>query len=187
MTGETIAFRNFPHPGRRLAVVVAAVAALALVAWLAFGRSGDTSPEVGTPQAVGVEQLRALSASVGHDVYWAGSPAADASLELTHARDGRIYIRYLDAGSAVGDQTARFTTVGTYPVPAALSALRKQARGADAITRDLPRGGLAYLSTARPNSVYLAWPGSAYEVEVYDPSPKHALDLVLDGQVQPVR
>lgn len=187
MSGETIALASAPHPGRRLFAVIAAVAALALAGWLAFGGGGDTGPGAGTPQAAGVDQLRALSASVGHDVYWAGSPGAGGSIELTHAQDGRIYVRYLTGDGTVGDDRAQFTTVGTYPVPAALAALRRQARGRDAITRSLPAGGIAYLSTERPNSVYLAWPKSNYEVEVYDPSPKHALDLVLAGAIQPVR
>ncbi len=187
VTGETIAVARTPYPVRRLIAVVATLALLAFAAWLAFGRDGGSGTAPGLPRAAGIDQLRALSASVGHDVFWAGSPRAGESLELTHAKDGRIYVRYLSGDGAVGDDRARFTTIGTYPVPAALAALRKQAQGPDAITRDLAGGGLAYLDAERPNSVYLAWPRSGYEVEVYDPSPKHALDLVLDGSIQPVR
>jgi hypothetical protein len=43
------------------------------------------------------------------------------------------------------------------------------------------------MSARHPTSVYLAWPGSRYEVEVFDPSPKHALDLVLSGAIVPIR
>jgi hypothetical protein len=186
VTGDTIALSSPPRPGRRVIAVIATLAALALVAWLAFGRGGDSAALQGRPQAAGVDQLRALSASVGHDVYWAGSPGTGESIELTHAKDGRIYVRYLSGDGAVGDDRAQFTTIGTYPVPEALAALRRQARGPEAITRDLANGGFAYLSVDKPTSVYLAWPNSGYEVEVYDPSPKHALDLVLDGSIQPV-
>jgi hypothetical protein len=157
-----------------------------LAAWLLLRDDGDDSAAAGSPRVASAAQLRDLSASVGHDVYWAGSPAAGTELELTHQADGRIYVRYLTGDAQAGDARARFTTVGTYPVPAALAALRKQARQPTAVTRTLPGGGLAYLDADRPTSVYLAWPGSDYEVEVFDPSPKRALDLVLAGAIAPV-
>lgn len=150
-------------------------------------RDGDDDSAPGSPQAADVAQLRALSASVGHDVYWAGSPAADSELELTHQPDGRIYVRYLTGDGEIGDARSRFTTVGTYPVPTARAVLRREMRQPDAISRGLPGGGLAYLNSDHPTSVYLAWPGSDYEVEVFDPSPKRALDLVLAGKIAPVR
>jgi hypothetical protein len=154
---------------------------------LAWSLGCCCSAAAGSPQGATAAQLRDLSASVGHDVYWAGSPAAGVELELTHQADGRIYVRYLTGDGRVGDARPRFTTIGTYPVPAALAALRRQAQQPTAITRSLPGGGLAYLDADRPTSVYLAWPGSDYEVEVFDPSPKRALDLVLAGAVVPVR
>jgi hypothetical protein len=181
-----------PGPGRtarrrNAAIAVVAVLAVGLVAWLLLRDGDDDSAAPGSPRAASAAQLRDLSASIGHDVYWTGSPAAGTELELTHQADGRIYVRYLRGDGKVGDARPRFTTVGTYPVPAALAALRKQAKQPGAVTRDLPGGGLAYMNADRPTSVYLAWPGSGYEVEVFDPSPKRALDLVLAGAVVPVR
>jgi hypothetical protein len=182
-----------PAPGpertgswRPVVTALVAVVVLGLAAWLLLRDDGEGSREPGSPEAVSAAQIRDLSASVGHDVYWAGSQAAGTELELTHQADGRIYVRYLTGGAEVGDDRARFTTVGTYPVPAALAALRKQARGPAAITRTLPDGGLAYIDADRPTSIYLAWPGSDYEVEVFNPSPKRALDLVLAGAIAPV-
>jgi hypothetical protein len=146
------------------------------------GSAGEPSP-----RAADGAELRELSSTVGHDVFWAGAPVSGQSIELTDQPDGRIYVRYLSGNGRVGDPRSSFTTIGTYPVRNPLAALRREARGPDAITRDLPGGGLAYLSLEHPTSVHLAWPGSGYEVEVYDPSPKHALDLVLSGAVEPVR
>ncbi len=186
MNDEALTLSHGPHVGRRVAVIAAALVAIALAGWLLL-RDDEAQSGPGAPQAAGVADVRALSESVGHEVYWAGAPAPGQGLELTHEGDGRIYLRYLGADGSVGDDRADFTTVGTYPVPAALAALRRQARGPDAIVRDLPNGGLAYLSSSHPTSVYLAWPGSGFEVEVYDPSPKRALDLVLSGRVRPVR
>ena len=42
-------------------------------------------------------------------------------------------------------------------------------------------------SRTRPTSVYLAYPGSRVQVEVFDPSAREARRLVASGQVQPVR
>jgi hypothetical protein len=185
---EELSATGFVWPsGRSLVAGVVLVAVVGLLAWLLLGGDGDEPASVGAPRAAGVEQLRDLAASVGHDVYWAGPASVGAELELTHEADGRIFVRYLSDGGEVGDPRARFTTVATYPVPAALAALRKEADGPDAIIRTLPGGGLAYLNADQPTSVYLAWPGTGYEVEVFDPSPKHALDLVLAGAIVPVR
>jgi hypothetical protein len=172
---------------RHLAVALVAALAAALAAWLLLrgGGEGPAAPE--SPETTSIERLRDVSASVGHDVYWAGSPAVGTALELTHQADGRIYVRYLTGNGEVGDARPRFTTVGTYPVQAALAALRKQAKQPAAITRKLPDGGFAYMSADHPTSVYLAWPRSGYEVEVFDPSPKRALELVLAGAIAPVR
>jgi hypothetical protein len=160
--------------------------AVGLMAWLLLHPGSGESPVPGAPRVVGVTQLRDLSAALGHNLYWAGAPGAGVKLELTRQGDGQIYIRYLHGGGKVGDYRASFTTVGTYPVPTAFAALTREANGPAAITRSLPGGGLAYMSARHPTSVYLAWPGSSYEVEVFDPSPKHALDLVLSGAIAPI-
>jgi hypothetical protein len=50
----------------------------------------------------------------------------------------------------------------------------------------LAGGGLAFQYKSRPTSVYLAYPGSNYQIEVFDPLPRRALDLVVSGQVKAV-
>jgi hypothetical protein len=166
-----------------IALLVLLVAAL-LAVLLLSGRGGEATA---TPQATDFAQLQELSAEIGHPVFWAGAASAGTGLELTRSADGAVYVRYLDGDGALGDRRGKFTTVGTYPVASAFAVLSRAAEQPTAITRNLPGGGLALLDTRRPQSVYLAWPGSAYQVEVYDPSPKRALDLVLTGAVAPVR
>lgn len=160
---------------------------VALVAWLLLRIDAGGSPEPSAPHVIKIAELRDLSALIGHEVYWAGPPRVGVKLELTHNSDGTIYLRYLSDESRVGNVRPRFTTVGTYPVPSAFAALTQEAKHPAAIVRNLPDGGLAYMNARHPTSVYIAWPGSEIEVEVFDPSPKHALDLVLSGAVAPIR
>lgn len=169
----------------RFAAALLGLLALGVLAVGLLSRGAATGPESG-PTAADAGQLHALSGSLGHAVYWAGAPSPATQLELTHTTDGSVYVRYLDAGTKVGDARRGFTTVGTYPVPTAFAVLSREAQRSSSITRSLPGGGIAVMNLGRPQSVYLAWPGSGYEVEVFDPSPKRALDLVLSGAIAPV-
>lgn len=186
MSAEAVALVPL-RPARRWPRLAALVALLVLSA-LSVGLllRGGTGSDAG-PTSADVSQLSDLSGSLGHAVYWAGAPARGTEIELSHTTDGSVYVRYLDGTAEVGDPGRSFTTVGTYPVPTAFAVLSREAQRPSAITRDLPGGGLAVMNLNRPRSVYLAWPGSGYEVEVFDPSPKHALDLVLNGAIVPVR
>jgi len=187
MNAAAIAIETAPRrvSRRRLVLALTAVLVLGLLAWVLLRAHGGADPA--PVQATDAAQLRDLSASLGHDVYWAGAPAPGTELELTRSAAGGVYVRYLSGDGELGDRRGQFTTVGTYPVPSAYAVLGRAAEQPTAVTRDLPGGGLALLDTRRPQSVYLVWPGSGYEVEVFDPSPKRALDLVLDGTVAPVR
>jgi hypothetical protein len=86
----------------------------------------------------------------------------------------------------IGNRNPKYLTVGTYPQRDALATLRATAKKQGVRTIHLPGGGRAFQYKGRPTSVYLAYPGSDYQVEVFDPSPTRALQLVTSGQVQPV-
>ena len=52
---------------------------------------------------------------------------------------------------------------------------------------DVPNNGWAVQNSSSPTSVYVAYPDEKrFEVEVYDPDPAKALDLVKSGDIQPV-
>ena len=51
----------------------------------------------------------------------------------------------------------------------------------------LTGGGLAFVDRKHPTSVYIAYPSSNLEIEVYDPSAGRARHLVTSGQIAPVR
>jgi hypothetical protein len=85
----------------------------------------------------------------------------------------------------VGDRHP-YLTVGTYPVRNATAAVETIAKrkGAERVPIS---GGIAVVDPAHPTSVYLALSGSSSEIEVFDPSPALARQLVASGQIVPVR
>jgi len=170
--------------------VLLAVGLLVFLAVLIISRDGDNSsaptPAAGSATAASPADLRAFAGSVDHPVYWAGT-RTDRKYELTRTDDGRVYIRYLPAAAQPGDRRAKFLTIGTYPRASAFTELKRAAKAKGAVSVPLGRGGLMVFSEARPTSVYFGYPKGRYQVEVYDPSPAVARQLVLSGEVRPIR
>jgi hypothetical protein len=169
-------------PQVRIGAVVALAIAAGLVAWLVVS-GGKSSPAKRAPAtAASVQDIRALAASVHHPVYWAG-PRKGFKYELSRTSDGRIYIRYLPSSVAIGDTHPNYLSVGTYPVKDAVGAVRAIAKRLGGTTLTLSGGGVAVQDTKHPTSVYLAYPGSDLQIEVFDPSPSLARHLILSGRI----
>ena len=97
-------------------------------------------------------------------------------------------MRYLPAGVQAGDpRGGRFLTIGTYPKQDAFAQVQAAGRLPGAVTLKLAGGRIAVYNRSRPTNVYLAFPGSLVQVEVYDPSAWTARHLALTGQVAPIR
>jgi hypothetical protein len=174
------------RPRIRVGAIIALAFAVGLIVWLVV-RGGGSSAK---PAAVGaaeatVAQLRTVADSLGHPIFWLG-PKKGNTYELTQTADGKVYIRYLPPGADVGSNK-QYLTVGTYPVPGAFAAIRKQARAHGAVTAKIAQGGLAVLDGAYPTSVHAAYPGLDYQVEVYDPTPSAAMKAVRAGQLASIR
>ena len=73
--------------------------------------------------------------------------------------------------------------IAAYPFPGALAALKAVAKGKGST---LPDGTFVLPDPKHPQSVRLAAPGDDYEIEVFDPDPKVALELARSGRVRPV-
>jgi hypothetical protein len=146
---------------------------------------GPTQSANAAPASVTTAGLRELAASVGHPVYWAG-PEPGTTYERTHTSDGRIYIRYLPSGVKAGDPHPH-TTVGTYPFRDAVRAVKAIAKETGARTFTVAGGALAVVYATHPTSVYLAFPGSNLQIEVFDRSPARARQLVTSGRIAPIR
>jgi hypothetical protein len=174
----------------RVGAVIAVAIAIGVVVWLVAIRDGGSSKSRITsiaPTAVNAERLRELANDVGHPIYWAG-PAANATYELTETSSGRIFVRYLPKGVPTGTNRSGYTIVGTYPVDNAYDVLNGLARKSGESSFPAPRGGFAVFGKATPTNVYLAYPDEKnVQIEVYDPSPKRARNLIDSGRIAPVQ
>jgi hypothetical protein len=151
-------------------------------------RSGAVRPIIGATwsgkRAVSVAGLLALARRQAGQVFWAG-PRPRRVYELTLTPDGRTYVRYLPHGASLGDPRPDFLAIGTYPQQDAYAQLHAAVRRRGAVALALPHGGLAVYDRARPTSVYVAYPRSGVQVEVYSPAPGEARRLVESGRVRP--
>jgi hypothetical protein len=183
--------QQFAAYSRRPAVLVAAaivlLLAIALLVWLLLRGGGEEASEQSRApaNAASIQRLNAFASSIAHPIYWVGSQPR-FTYELSRTKDGRVYIRYLPPGAKVGSSNPNYLTVGTYPQRHAFATLRATAKKQGVSIYRLPAGGLAFQYKGRPTSVYLAYPRSQYQIEVFDPAPARALRLVTSGQVKPV-
>jgi hypothetical protein len=156
-----------------------------ILAVLGGGRDVDPAATASAARVVGIEELVALEEALGHTVYWAGE-RPPARIELREKADG-IYISYLPPrtdGDSRADAT--FLTVGTYPVSRAAAVLRAAAADADVPSVQLPDGVVAFAGPGTESSVYLAYPASDLQIEVYHPMPGRAMKLINSGEIKPV-
>jgi len=175
----------------RLGAVIAVAIAAGLGVWLGTRGSdhpgrivasqGPTGKQAVPITATGLETLATV---LKRPIYWAG-PMRSKTYELTQPADGRLLLRYLPAGTAVGSPAAELT-IGTYQVPDALADVERSAAGAHAVRLAVSGGGVAFYSRSRPTNVYLAFPGLPYQIEVFDPDAAQAKSLVLAGKIVPV-
>lgn len=176
----------------RVAATIGVVLAAGIIAFLVLsggddgGGSGSGSEPARGPEAVSVAELQELSDSVGHPVYWAGERPG-TQYELTVSEEGNIVIRYLEPDAEIGSPDVAAFTVATYPFPDAYAALTAVAENPGAIKAKTPDGALVVTNESNPESVYVAYPGSDQQIEVFDPDPLVALETATTGQIEPIQ
>lgn len=137
---------------------------------------------IATGKALGLKLLALRSTARRVPFYWAGA-RANTTYELTRTPEGRVFVRYLTDGAQAGDRRAEFLTIGTYPEADAIAALTVVARKKGVEVIELADKGIGVLDPKRPTSVYLAFPGVPYQVEVFSPKPGEARALVEQGKI----
>ena len=201
---STDAPRGSKQTSIRIGAVVAVALAAAFGVWLLVGdddspssvptqtvTTGATTPSTTTPAdasppvATSESDLQALAVK-GTTVYWAGPAEGGTTLTLLQDPSGSLYVRYLPAGVSVTDPIPPSLVVATYTLKAALAAVKRAAKAPDSVSIAIADGGTAVYSRSKPTNVYFAYPESNSQVEVYDPSPGRALQLVTSGAVTTV-
>ncbi len=169
-----------------LASGLAVALAVGLIAWaLLDDDEGDNGPlPSGTAAVIDVDALRETASEGQVPIYWAGPPSG-AKLELSRPAPDRTYLRYL-TGDAKASDPRPFLTVGSYELPDPIAALRTEGREPGGVLARAPRGGVVYFSRKQPESVYLAYPDTDVQIEVFAPSFEQALQLVTAGKIVPV-
>jgi hypothetical protein len=179
-----LAAKTTLRPRVRLGAALALAVAVGFVVWLVVrGDGGGPQPPHSTVAALSEQGLRTLASALGRPVYWEG-PQPGVTYEFTQTADGRVYVRYLPRGAKVGPDTP-YPMVATFPLPNAFTATASAARRPDSV-KIAVGGAVAFYSRSSPENVYLATPGSKYQVEVFDPDPARAHMIVARGRVEPV-
>jgi hypothetical protein len=153
---------------------------LALVVAACGGTSNSTT-SAKDAVAVSPGGLRALAQSMRQPIYWVG-PSSHVTYERTIPGDGRILIRYLQAGAKLGTRTP-YLSVATYVLADAYAATQRAANRPGAIRIKVATSAIAFTTKVRPLNAWITYPGSRYQIEVFDPRPGRARELVASGRV----
>jgi hypothetical protein len=181
LSGATDAIRK---PGARVGAVIAVALAAALVVWALIERGNDgtrASTDATGPVSLSYAGLTTLSGATRQPMYWVG-PRLGTRYELRQLADGKVYVRYLPAKVKAGDP-GKHLTIGMYPMKDAFSRTSALARSPGSSAASPGGGGVAFSGKRNASSVYVAFPGSDYQIEVYDPTPGEARRLVEQGAV----
>jgi hypothetical protein len=166
-----------------------------LLLWLLLSSGEDdsgSSSESETTQAAAPAAVQVVSESellgamegAGYPIYWAG-PRLGVKYEVSRPEEGRTFVRYLPKGEEA-ESAKPFLTVGSYKKPDALKSIRELGQKPGAVLVNIAGGGAGYSKGPKATSAYLAFPGVETQVEVYDPKPGKALDLIRSGAIVPV-
>lgn len=117
-------------------------------------------------------------------IYWIGA-RDQTRIELTRAPGGTVFVRYLPPQVRAGD-TRAFLTIATYPRPNAFAEVGHAATSSKSKTLAVAGGGIAVYDPGRRTNVHIAYPGWPYQIEIFDPQPGAAVQLVERGAVRPV-
>ena len=135
----------------------------------------------GEPHIVTEEELRAFGTKNG-PLYWSG-PRDDVDYELTYTTDGSVYVRYLPVGTTPGIDDSKFLTVANYVVENGYEELAARG-GTEGYSSATTQNGAVILNSASDDRrAYFAFPDVPHQVEVFDPEPGAALELVSDGSI----
>jgi hypothetical protein len=161
-------------------IAVGLVAMLMIWAAVLVTTGASTPPTPATTVTAGsADELHRLVAPIKHWVFWIG-PKEGYKYELDQQADGTVVIRYLPPAGSAGLEVATYPFLGASLV---IHALGQQSCCTAVV---MPGAGSAESPNDNPNDVRVGFPGVDYQVEVYDPMPGSAKQLVSSGRLTPV-
>ena len=178
--------RNLDANSVRIGLLGLVVLAALIFAGVKIFGGGDSSDN-GTDGPVGLTESALIdkAGDVGHPVYWVGPDAQTQQYEWTRTSDGRIYVRYLNAGARAGDPRPVFLTVGTYEVPDAEAARETSASQSGEKVRQ--EDGFDLLKGTSGQNVYVVFDDEPdLQVEIFHPTPGKALQFARSGSLEPL-
>ena len=174
-----------------IAVLITSIVTALLVFGFTSIFSSDTSTSASqttTGQlALSEAELKSVVANLNSVVYWVG-PLENAKYTLDVTDAGAAFVRYLPNGQGANDTAKNYLIVATYRVNAAYDAIKTAGNEQDGIALMTSDGAAVYYNKNASTNVYMAYPGQDLQIEVFDPTPGKALQLVnTTGLVKPIR
>lgn len=121
-------------------------------------------------------ELKSIVTQNNIKAYWTG-PIEDATYTLNSSTPGQVFIRYVPKGESCDDLRPNFRVIATYEEVDAFSTTESAGTTADGVSLLNSDGSIVYFNKNVPTNIYVAYPGIAYQIEVYDPDPKEAVSL----------
>jgi hypothetical protein len=113
---------------------------------------------------------------LGIDVFWAG-PVDGAKYTLSVPVDGQAFVRYLPDGDGLEDTNPNYVVIATYATENAFEATQAAGNQSNGVTFINSEGAAVYYNKDTPTNVYVAYPNQSYQIEVFNPMAKTALDI----------
>lgn len=113
---------------------------------------------------------------LGVTVYWAG-PVKGAKYTLSVPSEGQAYVRYLPNGQGLTDTDPNYVVIATYSTNNAFDATQSAGNTTNGITFINTDGAAVYYNKTTATNVYVAYPGKDFQIEVFDPMAKTALEI----------
>lgn len=110
------------------------------------------------------------------DIYWAG-PVKDAKYTLAVPVDGQAYVRYLPKGQGLGDTKPNYLVIATYATANAFDSTQAAGNQSDGITYINTEGAAIYYDKKVTTNVYVAYPDTNYQIEIFHPVAAKALEI----------
>jgi len=126
--------------------------------------------------ALSEKELISAVAELGVDVYWAG-PVDGAKYTLSVPVEGQAYVRYLPNGEGINDTAANYVVIATYVTPDAFASTQAAGNQTNGVTFINAQGAAVFYSKETPTNVYVAYPNIDFQIEVFSPIARTALDI----------